>query len=182
MFCLSLCSVFVFSQEKAQIGFQRKAIDLMRRMNLNNYIDYISKLKVLYFLLCLPFCIGCSNKQKMQQMKHTIASDTCSANSFLLLKESSFDFGNIKSKQNKLKHSFEVINSGTSPLVIYNVDVSCNCVTVKFSKEPIKANRNGFVDIYLNPQKQKGKISKKVFIRSNAINNIDVLYIKANIY
>ena len=40
---------------------------------------------------------------------------------------------------------------------------------------------NGKIMVYLDPQKKYGKISKKLFIRSNAQNALEILYIRANI-
>lgn len=73
------------------------------------------------------------------------------------------------------------MNIGKSPLVIHDVVVSCNCISVVFDKQPIIPKAKGKIVVYLDTQKQRGKVSKKIFIKSNAENSLELLYIRAMI-
>ena len=54
----------------------------------------------------------------------------------LVLREAAFNFGKIPQGR-PVTHVFEVVNSGTTPLVLENVQASCGCTTPEWSRDPI---------------------------------------------
>lgn len=58
------------------------------------------------------------------------------------------DFGKIKTKST-YKMSFVVKNTGSQPLVLYNVDASCGCTLVDWEKQPIKPGNSTEIDVEL---------------------------------
>ena len=61
---------------------------------------------------------------------------TTSTKELLVLKEPKFDFGKIPQGK-PVTHVFEVINTGSEPLQIENVQASCGCTTPKWDHDPI---------------------------------------------
>lgn len=141
---------------------------------MNKLLNY----KLVFLLLVICHC-SCKSQVEKNDDKTEVA-DTI-FESKMYIPESIYDFGKVGKSKDTLIHSFDVINIGKSPLIIYDVEVSCNCVSVKFNKQPILPNEKGKIMVYLNTQKQLGKISKKIFVKSNAQNSLELLYVRANI-
>lgn len=79
------------------------------------------------------------------------------------------------------KISIEICNTGEKPLVLAKVDVICNCMKVDFTKEPIIFNQKGYIDVVIDTKNQTGVFDKPIFIKSNAINNLEIVRIKGEI-
>lgn len=143
---------------------------------MNKLLNY----KLVFLLLVICLC-SCKSKSQIDSNDNkTKVADTI-LGSKIYIPESIYDFGKVEKSKDTLIHSFDVINVGKSPLVIYDVEVSCNCISVKFNKQPILPNGKEKITVYLNTHKQRGKISKKIFVKSNAQNSLELLYIRANI-
>ena len=134
-------------------------------------------------LLALSFC-ACSGAQN-DARKSEVSSDAIVADSLrrscLSLAEWKYDFGNVEKLQEELVHTFEFVNKGNYPLVIYKTDVACGCVRAEFDKEPVPPLGKGKITVYFNPKNQYGKVRKGVYIKSNAKNDVEVVYILANV-
>lgn len=141
---------------------------------MNRLLNY----KLVFLLLVICHC-SCKSQVESNDNGTEVADTTYESKMYI--PESVYDFGKVEKAKDTLIHSFNVINLGKSPLIIYDVEVSCNCVSIKFNKQPIFPNGKGKITVYLNTQKQRGKISKKIFVKSNAQNSLELLYIRANI-
>lgn len=81
------------------------------------------------------------------------------------------DFGDI-AQGDKVEHTFYFTNTGTEPLIITNVQVSCGCTTPKgWPREPIPPGGKGELSISFNTAGKINKQNKPVTIVSNAVNN-----------
>jgi hypothetical protein len=75
----------------------------------------------------------------------------------LLLKEPSYAFGKIPQGR-PVVHVFQIVNTGTSPLLLENVQASCGCTTPEWSREAIapgatadiKVGYNAYADGHFN--------------------------------
>jgi hypothetical protein len=65
------------------------------------------------------------------------------------LKEASFNFGTIPQGK-PVYHSFEVFNTGKTPMVISNVQTSCGCTTPEWTKEPIAPGGSKIIKVGYN--------------------------------
>lgn len=80
------------------------------------------------------------------------------------------DFGDII-QGDKVEHTFYFTNTGTEPLLITNVQVSCGCTTPKgWPRDPIPPGGKGELSISFNSSGKMGKQNKPVTIISNAVN------------
>ena len=80
------------------------------------------------------------------------------------------DFGDIN-QGDKVEHTFYFTNTGTEPLIITNVQVTCGCTTPKgWPRDPIQPGGKGEITIAFNSAGKIGRQDKVVTIVSNAAN------------
>lgn len=81
------------------------------------------------------------------------------------------DFGDITQGE-KVEHTFKFTNTGTEPLVITNVQVTCGCTTPKgWERDPILPGASSEITLGFNSTGKYGRQKKVVTIVSNAVNN-----------
>ena len=69
------------------------------------------------------------------------------------------------------KAVFRFTNTGTAPLLIYNVVPSCDCTAVKWKKRPIKPGESGEIQTVYSPN-SLGMFIKNIEVRCNAVFDI----------
>ena len=80
------------------------------------------------------------------------------------------DFGDV-AQGDKVEHTFKFKNTGSEPLIITNVQVTCGCTTPKgWARDPIAPGQSSEITIAFNSLGKFGKQTKVVTIVSNAIN------------
>src|SRR5688572_22762725 len=80
------------------------------------------------------------------------------------------DFGDIF-QGDKVEETFKFSNTGTEPLILTNVQVTCGCTTPKgWPRDPILPGGKGELTIAFNSTGKMGKQNKVVTIVSNAVN------------
>jgi len=83
------------------------------------------------------------------------------------------DFGQIV-QGDKVEQVFKFTNTGTEPLIITNVQVTCGCTTPKgWPRDPIQPGGKGEITIAFNSAGKIGRQDKVVTIVSNAANADD---------
>lgn len=115
-----------------------------------------------------------------KSFKYFELDTTCENNeSLILLKDRKVDFGTIKEKEtSKLLIYFPYANIGNSKLVILKTDVSCRCLSATYSKKPLERGEIGLIEVLVDIKNQKGFFNKALFIKSNAINDVEIIRIK----
>lgn len=80
------------------------------------------------------------------------------------------DFGDM-AQGDKVEHIFKFTNTGTEPLVITNVEVTCGCTLPKsWPRDPIMPGGKGEINVAFNSAGKSGKQNKVVTVVSNAAN------------
>jgi hypothetical protein len=80
------------------------------------------------------------------------------------------DFGDIV-QGDKVEETFKFANTGTEPLIITNVQVTCGCTTPKgWPRDPIMPGGKGELTVAFNSAGKMGKQNKVVTVVSNAVN------------
>jgi hypothetical protein len=80
------------------------------------------------------------------------------------------DFGDIF-QGDKVEETFEFANTGTEPLIITNVQVTCGCTTPKgWPRDPIMPGGKAELTVAFNSAGKMGKQNKVVTVVSNAVN------------
>ena len=95
--------------------------------------------------------------------------------------ETSFDFGTIKEANGNVSHTFQIKNTGDSPLVLTRVIASCGCTTPEWTKEPIEPGTTGDVTITYNPKKRPGPFVKTISVYSNGKTGSFILTIRGEV-
>ncbi|TPE45996.1 DUF1573 domain-containing protein [Pontibacter mangrovi] len=98
----------------------------------------------------------------------------------LTFEEKEFNFGDI-AQGDVVEHTFKFTNTGTQPLVIERVDVTCGCTTPAWSKEPVMPGKTGFVTAKFNSAGKMGQQKKAITVHSNAADGAKYVYIVTNI-
>lgn len=132
----------------------------------------------LLLIVCLSGCEnGSSNKRELPKAEKEVLNKNFTG-AHLGLNKKHHDFGKIDRNKNPyLEIDFEIENQGKSPLVITKTDVSCGCLSVDCSKEPILPGKKTKLIVRVDTRAQEGAFNKPVFIQSNADNDLELIRI-----
>jgi hypothetical protein len=83
----------------------------------------------------------------------------------LQLKETQFNFGKIPQGK-PVTHSFIIVNTGDSALLLENVQASCGCTTPEWSKSPILPGAESIIKVGYNAASE-GAFEKSINIFHN---------------
>jgi archaellum component FlaG (FlaF/FlaG flagellin family) len=97
----------------------------------------------------------------------------------LMVKETSHDFGKIPQGR-PATYVFEIVNTGTVPLKLDNVQASCGCTTPQWSNEPIAPGTVSKINVGYNAYAD-GPFEKTITIQYNQ-GQTKLLVIKGNVY
>ncbi|ARS35108.1 DUF1573 domain-containing protein [Pontibacter actiniarum] len=115
-----------------------------------------------------------------EKPKATAPQEQAKNGPVLAFEETEFNFGDI-TQGDVVEHTFNFKNTGTQPLVIERVDVSCGCTTPAWSKEPVMPGKTGFVTAKFNSAGKLGKQKKAITVHSNAADGAKYVYIVTDI-
>ena len=88
----------------------------------------------------------------------------------ITFEKKSHDFGDII-QGDKVEYIFSFSNTGTEPLVITNVEVTCGCTTPKgWPRDPIPPGGKGELTVAFSSSGKIGRQNKPVIVISNAVN------------
>jgi len=85
----------------------------------------------------------------------------------ITFEESKYDFGEI-AQGGIVEHVFKFKNTGTAPLIISNIGVSCGCTTPEWTKDPVLPGKTGTISAKFNSAGKMGMQNKVLTIESNA--------------
>src|SRR5579871_4519589 len=97
----------------------------------------------------------------------------------LLVKENSYNFGKIPQGR-PATTSFEIVNTGSVPLKLDNVQASCGCTTPVWSRDPIEAGATAKIVVGYNAY-AAGPFTKTVTVVYNT-NMTKTLTISGEVY
>lgn len=98
---------------------------------------------------------------------------------FLQLKETSHNFGKIPQGRPAV-YVFDIINKGSTPLPLENVQASCGCTTPEWSRAPIAPGATAQIKVGFNAYAE-GSFTKTVTIIYN-MNQTKTLTISGEVY
>lgn len=118
--------------------------------------------KMLLLALGLTFAGTAAHAQSLKSAKTTKA-----AGPQIEFMEVKYDFGSIK-QGDIVDHTFKFKNTGTQPLVISNVGVSCGCTVPAWTKEPVQPGKTGTISAKFNSAGKMGMQTKVLTVDSNS--------------
>lgn len=83
-------------------------------------------------------------------------------------KDNTIDYGNVYKDVDSGVRVFEFTNTGTTPLIITNVQSTCGCTVPSKPTEPIMPGKKGEISVKYNMN--PGPIRKTISVESNAVN------------
>ena len=86
----------------------------------------------------------------------------------ITFEEVKYDFGSVVAG-GTVDHTFKFKNTGTAPLVISNIGVSCGCTTPEWTKAPVAPGKTGTIAAHFNSTGKMGMQNKVLTIESNAV-------------
>ncbi len=95
--------------------------------------------------------------------------------------EVSYDFGDIQEKGGRVSHIFTYKNTGTTPLIINNVQASCGCTTPEWTRKPVKAGEKGEIKVTYDPINRPGQFNKTITVNANTEKPTTMLRISGNV-
>jgi hypothetical protein len=95
--------------------------------------------------------------------------------------KSTFDFGDV-TEGDKVSHTFKFTNTGNTPLVLTNVEVTCGCTTPKgWPRDPIAPGSTGELTVAFNSTGKSGKQNKVITVTSNSVGTTNQVMITVNV-
>ena len=91
------------------------------------------------------------------------------------------DLGFIKEEKGLVKCEFEVVNSGTSPLIIIDAKASCGCTRPDYPKRPIEPGKKAKIKVTYNPAGISGGFRKSITVKTNGREKRTTLYIEGSV-
>ena len=91
------------------------------------------------------------------------------------------NFGRFSEDGGKQTHDFVFTNTGTEPLVIQNISVSCGCTTPTWTRSPIPAGGQGKITAIYDPQNRFGQFNQSLMVYTNSNPATVVLTIRGEV-
>jgi hypothetical protein len=127
-------------------------------------------------LLVALFCSLTAVAQSVENAA-TAASDKTAQLSFITREH---NFGDVKVGK-VVTHPFEFVNTGSTPLVLADVRVTCGCTVIHWPRQPIPPGEKGTIIVQFNSADRMGPQNKVITVLSNAKNEIERLLIRVNV-
>jgi Protein of unknown function (DUF1573) len=126
------------------------------------YFNYtMKKIFAIFCALSLTYIAGAQTNVTVPVKE----DKTTSVAEVISLKETEYDFGKIPQGK-PVTHVFTFINTGTTPLVLDNVQASCGCTTPEWSKDAVPAGATSKINVGYNAMND-GPFSKFITITYN---------------
>lgn len=90
------------------------------------------------------------------------------------------DLGKVSKHEPKII-KFVYSNTGTKPLLITNVDVSCGCIVPEWSKQPLLPDRQDAITVRFDPRTKQGYTLLSLYVKSNSANGLQIVRIQAEV-
>ena len=84
----------------------------------------------------------------------------------IVLTDSEYSFGDIK-KGEKVKHVYEITNTGSNPLIISAVKPTCGCTAPEYTKDPILPGQKGQITLEFDSTNFDGSVFKTAEVYAN---------------
>ncbi len=123
--------------------------------------------KSLLLALSLTAAAFTAQAQAQAQAQAPAAKAGTTAGPAIVFEEVKYDFGSVV-QGGTVDHTFKFKNTGTAPLVISNIGVSCGCTTPEWTKAPVMPGKTGTIAAHFNSAGKMGMQNKVLTIESNA--------------
>lgn len=91
------------------------------------------------------------------------------------------NFGRIEEAAGTVSHTFSFKNTGSAPLVINAVNVTCGCTTPTWNRAPVMPGKEGTITVAYDPEGRPGVFDKPVSVIANIEGQRVVLTLKGTV-
>lgn len=130
-------------------------------------------------LIYLTLALLCASPLCTQAQENKAQTQSKSAD--MLFENNIIDLGKLESKQTKADTVFRFTNSGQSPLVIYSVEVSCDCTDIEYSKKPIMPGERSEIYVEYDHKKVLGTFYKAIQVYANTDAGRHIITLKGEV-
>ncbi len=127
--------------------------------------------KLVYLALSLTLGFTAAQAQTAQSISSakapTSGAKVATNGPAITFAESKHDFGTIK-QGDVVEYTFNFKNTGTQPLLISDVGVTCGCTATDWTKTPVAPGKEGYVKAKFNSAYKSGMQNKVITVKSNA--------------
>jgi len=95
--------------------------------------------------------------------------------------EMTYNFGTVYMGE-KVEHSFQFVNKGNIPLIIYEATSSCGCTVPEKPNKPIMPGKTGEVKIVFDSAGRSGMQHKNVVVKSNTEPAYTTFYLNGEVW
>ncbi|MFI3331353.1 MAG: DUF1573 domain-containing protein [Rikenellaceae bacterium] len=85
----------------------------------------------------------------------------------MVFDRTSVDLGELPYNGGNVDFDYRITNTSDSVLVIYSVEVTCDCTDIKYSRRPVKKGESTTVKVTYKPNLTTGTFRKAVQIYAN---------------
>lgn len=128
--------------------------------------------KFVLLACCMIFIAACGKRSK------AVDGGNNTNQAVISFEERRIDVGTISAKDSCCTFVFNFTNKGNEALILSKLKTSCSCIIADYSKKPIAPGDKGQIKVNFFTEGKKGHFSKSIYIKSNAANDYEVLYIK----
>ncbi|MBF9254291.1 DUF1573 domain-containing protein [Pontibacter sp. 172403-2] len=136
--------------------------------------------KVILSMVFAALVAGGASAQTQLKAPATAPQEQAKNGPAITFEETEHNFGDI-TQGDVVEYTFKFKNTGTQPLVIDNVGVTCGCTTPNWTKEPVMPGKTGIVAAKFNSAGKMGQQKKAITIHSNAAAGDAYVYIVTNV-
>lgn len=155
-------------------------------MNTNKFLNV-----ALAFCMMAGFAACAENKGKENETAispdvvnnpATATSDTTNQQKspVFTFEKDNHEFGQIVQGE-RVTYAFKFKNTGNAPLVISSASATCGCTVPEYTKTPVEAGEEGFINVTFDSAGKSGMTSKTVTLIANTVPNSKILTISADI-
>ena len=109
----------------------------------------MKKIALSIFCFLLAFCVSAQTGHEGHDHAPVVQQQGTATEDFLVLKETEHDFSKIPQGK-PVYYSFEIKNTGKTPLKLDNVTATCGCTTPEWSPEPIAPGASAKIKVGYN--------------------------------
>lgn len=120
----------------------------------------------IFFILLVVLLFSCSPQKKEKNEKEVNVSTAVSGITSMEFEEEFHDLESLISGEIVVS-TFVFTNVGEHNLLINNIESDCGCVSVHFSKEPVKPGDSGIIEIEFDSSGLFGQQFKSIEIHAN---------------
>ncbi|WP_347156951.1 DUF1573 domain-containing protein [Pontibacter chitinilyticus] len=136
--------------------------------------------KVILSMVFAALVAGGASAQTQPKAQATAPQEQAKNGPAITFAETEHNFGDI-SQGDVVEYTFKFKNTGTQPLVIDRVDVTCGCTTPSWTKEPVAPGKSGEIHAKFNSAGKMGQQKKAITVHSNAAGGDAYVYIVTNV-